>query len=140
MRAAILSAVEVGDIEELRGAIELNEMKPDFGAPPGSDPIAYLKSQSSDGAGREMLAVLGRLLDSSWIAIPAGRDVENNRIYVWPHFAETSLAKLTPSDEVALYRLLSPAEARQMRDTDRWTWWRLSIGADGVWHGFTRAR
>ena len=140
MRSAILAAVESGDIGELRGAIELNEMKPDFGASPGSDPIAFLKTQSGDGEGREMLAILARLLDSAWAAIPGGRDIENNRMYVWPHFAEVPLARLTPAEEVALYRLVTPAEAKQMRDTGRWTSWRLSIGADGVWHGFVRAR
>jgi hypothetical protein len=140
MRSAILAAVESGDMADLRVAIELNEMKPDFGAPPGSDPIAVLKAQSGDGAGLEMLAILGRLLDGAWAAIPGGRDIENNRIYVWPHFAEIPLAQLTPAEEVALYRLVPPAEAKVMRETGRWTWWRLTIGADGVWHGFTRVR
>ena len=140
MRLAILAAVETGDMAELRGAIDLNEMKPDFGAAPGTDPIAYLKAQSGDGEGREMLAILGRLLDGAWAAIPAGRDIENNRIYVWPHFAEQPLTKLPPAEEVALYRLVTPAEARIMRESGRWTWWRLAIGADGVWHSFARAR
>ena len=140
MRSAILAAVEAGDIAELRHAIDMNEMKPDFGAPPGQDPIAWLAAQSGDGAGREMLAVLGRLLDGAWIAVPGGRDIENNRIYVWPSFAEIPLAHLTPAEEVVLYQLVTPAEAKQMHEAGRWLWWRLSIGADGVWHGFTRGR
>ena len=138
MRGAILAAVEAGDIAELRGAIELNELKPDFGAPFGDDPIAFLKAQSGDGEGREMLAILGRLLDSGWAALPGGRDIENGRIYVWPYFAEVALDKLTAAEEVALYRLVTPAEAKAMRAAKRWTWWRLSIGADGVWHSFGR--
>ena len=140
MRAAILNAVEVGDIAELRYAIELNELKPDFGAPPGSDPIAFLKAQSVDGKGGEMLAVLGRLLEGAWAAIPAGREIENNRIYVWPHFAEVPLAKLSPAEAAVLEQLVSPADVKAMREAGRWTWWRLAIGADGVWHSFVRGR
>jgi hypothetical protein len=140
MRSAILSAVETGDISDLKMAIELNELKPDFGQDKGQDPIAHLKSRSGDGQGREMLAVLSRLLEAGWAAIPGGRDIENNRIYVWPWFAEVPLDKLTPVQEVALYRLITPAEAKAMREAKRWTWWRLSIGADGVWHTFLRMK
>ena len=138
MRSAILSAVESGDIGELKHAIELNELKPELGAAPGGDPIAHLKALSGDGQGREILALLGRLLESSWAAIPGGRDIENNRIYVWPAFAEIPLANLQPADEVELYRLVTPAEVKAMREAKRWMWWRLSIGADGVWHTFLR--
>jgi hypothetical protein len=140
MRSAILSAVETGDIADLDMAIELNELKPEFGQDKGQDPIAHLKSRSGDGQGREMLAILSRVLESGWAAIPGGRDIENNRIYVWPWLAEVPLDKLTPVQEVALYRLVSPAEAKAMREARRWMWWRLSIGADGVWHTFLRTK
>lgn len=140
MRAAILAAVESGDITELRHAIELNEMKPEFGAGPGADPIAHFKSLSGDGQGREILAILGRLLDGPWASIPGGRDVENNRMYVWPAFAELPLGSLKPAEEVELLKLVTPAEAKAMRAANRWLWWRLSIGADGVWHTFVREK
>jgi hypothetical protein len=40
--------------------------------------------------------------------------------------------KLTPAQEVDLNRLTSPADAKAMREKKKWTWWRLSIGADGT--------
>ncbi len=138
MRLAILEAVELGDIEELRGAIALNELPPDFGEPSGIDPITHFKSISGDAAGREILAVLGQLLDGGWASVPGGNDIENSRLFVWPRFAVMALDQLSPAQEVDLYRLVSPAEVRTMRAAKRWTWWRLTIGADGVWHGFTR--
>ena len=140
MRAAILAAVESGDILELKHAIELNEMKPEFGAAPGADPIAHFKGLSGDGHGREILAILGRLLDGPWASIPGGRDVENNRMYVWPAFAELPLGSLKPAEEVELFKLVTPAEAKAMRAANRWLWWRLTIGADGVWHTFVREK
>lgn len=134
MRDAILSAVRSGRIEELKIAIEMNEMKPNFGDGPVPDPIAHLKQASGDGEGRDVLAALANLLEAGYATLPLGRDLENNRIYVWPYFAETGLQDLTPAQEVELYRLVSPAAAKEMRVKGRYTHWRVGIAADGTWH------
>jgi hypothetical protein len=142
MREAILAAVRSGDIEELRHAYELNELKPELGPElgtgPVSDPVAYWKKISGDGEGREMLAVLAEILDAGYVTLPLGRDLENNRIYVWPYFAEVPLQKLTPAQQVELLRLVPPAAAKEMMQTGKYTYWRLAIGADGTWHHFRK--
>jgi hypothetical protein len=138
MREAILAAVKSGRIEELRYAWELNELKPDLGGPPVADPIAHFKQVSHDGEGREILAALGEVLESGYVVLPLGPDVENNRIFVWPYFAEVPLDKLTPGQEVELLRLVPPAAAKAMRSAGRYTYWRIAIGADGTWHSFRR--
>jgi hypothetical protein len=139
MREAILAAVRSGRIEELRHAWELNELKPDLGADPaGGDPIAYWKRLSGDGEGREVLAALAEILDAGYAVLPLGPDLENNRIYVWPYFAEVALDKLTPGQEVELLRLISPAARAEMRAAGKYTHWRIAIGADGTWHSFRR--
>jgi hypothetical protein len=134
MREAILAAVRSGRIEELKGAIELNEIKPAFGDAPAGDPIAWLKQASADGEGREVLAALADILDSGFTTIPLGRDPENNKVYVWPHFAETGVTALSPEREVELLRLVPQAQAKAMREKGRYDHWRVGIGADGVWH------
>lgn len=138
MREAILGAVRSGQIEDLKAAIEMNEMKPAFSGGPVADPIAALRSSSMDGEGREVLAALGNILESGYVAIPAGRDIENNRIYVWPYFGETGTKTLSPSAEVELYRLAPAADVRRMRESGRYDGWRIGIGADGVWHFLLR--
>lgn len=140
MRDAILSAVNDGRIEDLKIAIELNELKPSFGAEPGGDPIAHLKRLSADGEGHEILAILGELLDGEYAVIPGGRDIENNRIYVWPRLAELPLAELTPAQAVELLRLVPFAVAKEMKEKGRYAYWRLAIGADGTWHSFERVK
>ena len=70
--------------------------------------------------------------------LPLGQDLENNIIYVWPYLAEMDLSKLSPVQEVDLLRLVGPAEAKTMREKKKWTWWRLTIGADGTWHSFKK--
>lgn len=139
MREAILSAVRSGQIEELRYAWDLNELKPDLGVvPAGGDPIAHWKRISGDGEGREVLAALGEILDAGYVVLPLGRDLENNRVYVWPYFAEVALDTLTPAQEVELLRLFAPAALKDMRAAGKYTHWRIAISADGTWHSFRR--
>ena len=138
MREAILTAVRDGRIEELKIAIELNELKPNFGKQTLDDPIAYLKAVSGDGEGREILAILGELLDGGYTTVPMGKDIENNKVYVWPYLAEVPLKDLTPAQEVELLRLVPPAAAKEMKTKGRYAHWRIIIGADGTWHSFER--
>jgi len=139
MREAILGAVRSGRIDELRHAWELNELKPDLGiAPAPGDPIAHWKRISGDGEGREILAALGESLEAGYVVLPLGRDLENNKIYVWPYLAEVALDKLNPAQEVEALRLVAPTALKEMRSTGKYTHWRIAIGADGTWHSFRR--
>lgn len=134
MREAMLAAIEAGDIEELRSAYDLNEPKPDLGAPPNTDPVAHWKRTSGDGQGREVLAALSLILEAGYVVLPLGPDLENNRLYVWPYFAEWPLDQLTPRQEVELLRLVPAAVAREIKTKGKYLHWRLVIGADGTWH------
>lgn len=138
MRQAILSAAHSGNIEDLREPLDWNELKPEVAVPAGEDPIAHWKKISGDGNGREILAVLANILPMLPAELPLGQDLENNIIYVWPYLAEMDLSALTPAQEVDLLRLVGPAEAKAMREKKKWTWWRLTIGADGTWHSFKK--
>ena len=139
MRQAILAAAHSGNIEDLREPLDWNELKPEVSAPAGEDPIAYWKKTSGDGNGREFLAVLAEILPMRAAELPLGKDLENNIIYVWPYLAEMDLSQLSPAQEVELLQLVGPAKAKEMRDKKKWTWWRLTIGADGTWHSFRKA-
>jgi hypothetical protein len=140
LREALLAAVESGEIEDLRHALDLSEIKPDAGAPDkAADPVAHWKAMSGDGKGREALAALSLILESGYVAVPRGADIENNQLYVWPYFAETPMGKLTPRQEVELMRLVPAAAAREMQEKGKYTHWRLAIGADGTWHAFRKA-
>ena len=139
VRDAILSAVRSGRIEDLAAPIEWNELKPTIADTPVDDPIAYWKKISGDGEGREILAILGEILEAGHVALPLGKDIENNKMYIWPAFAEMPLDKLTPDQEVRLYRLVKPDEVKAMRQKKKWTWYRLAIRADGTWHSFQKS-
>ena len=139
LRDVILTAARSGNIEELKTAFEVSGVVPDLGGEAGSDPIQTLKDRSGDHGGREILAALIEVLDMPPVALPLGNDIENNLIYVWPYLAERPLDKLSPAEEVDLYRLVTPAKAEEMREKKQWLWWRLVIAADGTWTSFKKA-
>ena len=138
MREMILAAVRSGNADDLKPAIEWNAARPDLGLDAKDDPVSALKAASADGAGRETLAALGEILDLPPAALPLGKDLENNLIYVWPYLAERSQDTLSASEQIDLYRLVPHAKVVEMREKKRWMWWRLVIGADGTWHVFKK--
>lgn len=140
MRELILGAVQSGHIEELRTAVEVNELKPEIADTAVADPIAYWRQLSGDGEGREILAALAEILDSGYVVLPIGPDLENNKVYVWPYFAELPLDRLSPGQQVELLRLVSPAAMKEMQRAGKYTSWRLAIGADGTWHSFRKPK
>lgn len=138
LRDVILTAAHSGNIEELKTAFEVSGVVPDLGIEAASDPIKALKEHSADHEGREILAALVQALEMPPVALPLGNDIENNLIYVWPYLAERPIDKLSPAEEVDLYRLVTPAKAVEMREKKRWLWWRLVIAADGSWTSFKK--
>ena len=139
MRDGILAAVKSGRIEDLQVPIAWNELPPTFAKEATPNPIEFFRKQSGDGEGREILAIIASLLEAGHTTVPTGKDVENNRLFVWPRFAELPLENLRPEDEVELYRLITPDMLKLMRKQKKWTWYRLVIGADGTWHSFSKA-
>jgi hypothetical protein len=134
MLEALRQAIVTGRIDELRHAVELNEVKPDVGAVAGKDVVAHLKAKSTDGEGYDVLATLALLLETKPQLLPLGRDLENNRVWLWPGFAETPLGKLTPAEEVELRKLVRGPALEAMRKDGKYKGPRLVIGQDGVWH------
>lgn len=139
LRDVILTAAHSGNIEELKSAFDVSGSVPDLGISPRSDPIKTLKDRSADPSGRDTLAALVQILEMAPAALPLGNDIENNLVYVWPYISTCALDKLTPSEQVDLYRLVTPAEAAEMRAKKRWLWWQLAIAADGTWMLFKKA-
>ncbi len=108
MLEQIAAAAESGEIENMRPVFELNELKPMVAAAYVDDPIAFWKKDSADGTGRDVLAAMLNVMPSGFVRVGQGQD----EMYVWPYFAETDLAKLTPAQEVELYRIVAAVARR----------------------------
>ena len=132
MLEQIATAAQSGEIETMRPVFESNELKPMVAAAYVDDPIAFWKKESADGTGRDVLAAMLDVMSSGYVRVGKGQD----EMYVWPYFAETDLAKLTPSQEVELYRIVAPALAVPMKKAGKYSYYRLGISPNGVWHYF----
>jgi hypothetical protein len=119
----IAAAAETGEIENMRVVLESNELRP---------MVTFWKKQSADGSGRDVLAAMLDVMSSGFVRMGQGQD----EIYVWPYFAEADLSKLTPAQEVELYRLVSPELAVPMKKDGKYRYYRLGISPSGVWHYF----
>ena len=139
MRDAILSAVQTGNIEDLRTALDWNELPPDLGLDQEKDPIEHWKKTSPSRHGYEILAILANILVTPPAHLPIGRDLENNDVFIWPFFSETDPKELKPAEHVLLHRIASADVINNYLRTGNWTGYRLAIGADGTWHTFTRS-
>ena len=134
MAERIADAAQSGEIETMRPVFESNELKPMVAGDYVEDPIAFWKKQSADGSGRDVLAAMLNALASGYVKVGSGLD----EMYVWPYFAKTDLTKLTPQQEVELYRIVPAGEAEAMKKSGKYTGYSLGISASGVWHYFLR--
>jgi hypothetical protein len=132
MLQQIAAAAESGEIETMRPVFESNELKPMVAAAYVEDPIAFWKKASIDGTGRDVLAAMLNVMSSGFVRVGKAQD----EMYVWPYFAETNLAKLTPAQEVELYRIVAPSVAMSMKKAGKYSYYRLGIAPNGVWHYF----
>ncbi|HUS96045.1 MAG TPA: hypothetical protein VMX97_04820 [Hyphomicrobiaceae bacterium] len=144
MRDAILAAARTGKLSELLIPIQWNELPPDFGDMPATsskrDPVPYFKSLSIDGEGREIMAILIKVLSAPAAVVREGRDIENNRTFIWPYLARLPLKTLTPAQSVELLGLVPRADYVAMVAGGTYTSWSVTIGADGTWHSFHRKK
>jgi hypothetical protein len=133
MRERLILAARSGDIARLGVVFQMNETLPVFTRGSERDPVAFWKSASGDGEGREILAVLLNILDLPAALINKGTPQE---MYVWPYLAHVPLTDLTPRQTVDLYRLMTAQDVRDTRTLGSWVFWRLGIGPDGTVHFF----
>ncbi|MEZ5841318.1 MAG: hypothetical protein R3D02_13130 [Hyphomicrobiales bacterium] len=133
MREQILEAAKTGDVEQLRPVLESNEVMPTLSLGEVDDPISFLKLSSGDEDGREILAILIEVLDAGFVHVDAGTAQD---MYIWPYFARMPLDKLTPPQQVELYKLLTAQDVRDMEDFGTYVFYRVGIGPDGTWHYF----
>ncbi len=133
MRERILEAARSGNIDAMHPIVEMNELKPTVSFGGANDPVAYWKQTSGDGQGREIMAIMIEILQMPFVRTAAGT---SNEMYVWPYLALLKPDKLTPAQQVDLYRLISPDEAKTMKEFGGYIHYRLGISPDGTWHFF----
>jgi hypothetical protein len=134
LREQIIAAATTGDPEKLRPIIEAQGEPPNFGPSDTGDSIGYLKLQSGDAEGREILAILIEVLNAGYVHVDAGTPDE---VYLWPYFARYPIDKLSPPQLVELFKLVFAGDYEDMLSNGVYDYFRAGISPDGTWKYFT---
>lgn len=127
-RNALLLAARSGDIEQLRPILQASEVKTLVSFGDETDPIAYWKSSSFDGSGRDILAEMIKIFSSGFVYIHPGTP---DALYVWPYHFVYPLDKLTAEQEVELYLLIPPQYRDDMEAAGGYIGFRAGIDPNG---------
>lgn len=135
LRAKILEACALRDIEALAVPIQWSETPPVFARGPDrprgfSEIVGWLKRRAFDREGRETVAILEAVFAAPHVKIVRGAFLS----YGWP-----ALAWIAPAnDDEALerWRFVRFADLGQADAKGQPLLHRAVIGADGTWHSF----
>jgi len=133
MRARIIEAARCGDHDKVLTVRQSNETMPIFSFAKDRDPVAFWRTNYPESGGLEVLATLITILETGFVHVDAGTPQD---MYVWPYFAYVPLKQLKPEQKVELFRILTGADYRTMEQAGAYTFYRVGIGPDGVWHFF----
>jgi hypothetical protein len=135
MRQLLIDAAVSGDIETLRPLIGTGARAPllSLTEATDADPVAFLKSQAGDEAGREILAILEEVLNAGYVQLNAGKPEE---LYVWPYYFAMPLNKLTPRQTVELFKIITGGEYQEMEQFGTYIFYRVGITPAGEWAFF----
>jgi hypothetical protein len=132
-RRKLIEAAQSGDMEQLRVLMQAQPKPPLVAHGDPGDPIDYLKALSADADGREILAILLKLMQSGFLHTGVGTKEE---LYVWPYFAGYPINALTPPQLVELFTLMTAADYEDMKSYGSYTFFRVGIAPDGRWMFF----
>ena len=132
-RERILQAARSGDLEKLLLVMQSNETLPVFSFADEKDPIAFWKANFPDSDGVEILATLIQILETGFVHVAAGTPQD---MYVWPYFAQTPLKDLSRDQKVELFRIVTGSDYKEMNEFGAYSFYRVGIAPDGVWHYF----
>lgn len=134
MRELILEATQSGDIEKLRPYLGIGQNMTQLSL--GSeveDPIEFLKSQSGDEQGHEILAILEEVLEAGYARFDAGTERET---FIWPYFFALPIEELTERQRVELFRIATYGDYQDMVDFGGYIFYRVGISPTGRWQFF----
>lgn len=136
-RARILDAARSGDLNKLLTAMQMHETPPVFSLGKERDPVGFWKTAYPDSAGVEVLSILITLLETGYVHVDRGTAQE---MYVWPYFVRVPLKTLDAEQKVELFKIITGGDYKAMAEAGAYSFYRVGIAPDGVWHFFVSGK
>jgi len=101
------------------------------------DPAAFWRTNYPDSEGLEALSILATILEAPFVHVDRGTPQE---VYLWPYFARVPLKTLSREQKVALFKIVTGGDYKDMLAFGTYTFFRVGISPDGAWQFFVTGR
>jgi len=134
-RDRILAAARSGNLQGLAGIVQADETT--FSWSDEQNPTAFWRVNYPDSEGLEALSILTTILEAPFVHVDRGTQQE---VYLWPFFARAPLKTLSDEQKVALLKIVTGGDYKDMFAFGTYAFFRVGISPDGTWQFFVTGR
>ena len=134
-RDRILAMARSGDLQGVAAIVQADETA--FSWSDERDPAAFWRANYPDSEGFEALSILTTILEAPFVHVDRGTQQE---VYLWPYFARVPLNTLSHGQKVALFKIVTGGDYKDMLAFGTYAFFRVGISPDGTWQFFVTGR
>jgi hypothetical protein len=134
-RDRILAAARSGNLQGLAAIVQADETT--FSWSDERDAAGFWRASYPDSEGLEALSILTTILEAPFVRVDRGTQQE---VYLWPYFARVPLKTLSREQKVALFKIVTGSDYRDMLAFGTYSFFRVGISPDGTWQFFVTGR
>jgi hypothetical protein len=134
-RDRILAAAQSGNLQGLAAIVQADETT--FSWSDERDPVAFWRASYPESEGLEALSILTTILEAPFVHVDRGTQQE---VYLWPFFARVPLKTLSREQKIALFKIVTGSDYKDMLAFGTYSFFRIGISPDGTWQFFVTGR
>jgi hypothetical protein len=134
-RDRILVMARSGNLQAVAAIVQADETT--FSWSDDRDPAAFWRANYPDSEGLEALSILSTVLEAPFVHVDRGTQQEG---YLWPYFARGPLKTLSREQKVALFKIVTGGDYKDMLAFGAYSFFRVGISPDGTWQFFVTGR
>jgi hypothetical protein len=134
-RDRILAAARSGNLPGLAAIVQADETT--FSWSDERDAAGFWRASYPDSEGLEALSILTTILEAPFVRVDRGTQQE---VYLWPYFARVPLKTLSREQKVALFKIVTGSDYKDMLAFGTYSFFRVGISPDGRWQFFVTGR
>jgi len=134
-RDRILAMARSGNLQGVAAIVQADETT--FSWSDEQNPAAFWRANYPDSEGLEVLSILATILEAPFVHVDQGTPQE---VYLWPYFARVPLKTLSREQKVALFKIVTGGDYKDMLAFGTYAFFRVGISPDGTWQFFVTGR